>query len=144
MHAVQQYTRVNAHSGVHSASSHRLIQMLMEGVLSATATARGHIHRKEYERKGVALGKAINRIEGLRVSLNLDAGGPMAANLHGLYEYMERRLLEANLKDDNALLTEVESLMREIKTAWDALEIPSAPAAQDGATPAERRLDAAV
>ena len=117
MQAVQQYTRVNVHSGVHSASSHRLIQMLMEGVLSAMATAKGHIHRNELEGKGIALGKAITRIEGLRVSLNLEAGGAIAANLHRLYEYMSRRLVEANLNNDADAVTEVESLMHEVKSA---------------------------
>ena len=143
MQAVQLYTRINAHSGVHAASPHRLIQMLMEGALSAMATAKGHIHRNEKEPKGISLGKVINRIEGLRVSLDLESGGAIAANLHALYEYMERRVVEANLNNDAAAIGEVESLMREIKVAWDALETP-APTEQGAAPGSGRRLDAAV
>lgn len=144
MQAVQNYARVNAHSGVHSASPHRLIQMLMQASLSAMAIARGHMQREETEHKGLALSKAINRIEGLRASLDIEAGGEIAANLHGLYEYMKRRLLEANLKDDADAVSEVESLMHEVKSAWDALERPPATPVHDTATPTERRLNAAV
>lgn len=144
MRAIQQYSRVNAHSGVHSASPHRLIQMLMEGVLSAMAMAKGHIQRNELEGKGIALGKAITRIEGLRVSLDLDAGGTIAANLHGLYAYMTRRLLEANLDHDADAVAEVESLMKEIKMAWDAIEAPSQSSLAQSTVAGGRHLNAAV
>ena len=143
MHAIQKYARVNAHSGVHSASPHRLIQMLMQASLSAMAGARGHILREETEQKGLALGKAINRIEGLRASLDIEAGGEIAANLHGLYEYMKRRLLEANLNNDAHAVNEVESLMHEVKAAWDTLELPSTQI-RDADSVVARRLNAAV
>ena len=47
----------------------------------------------------------------------------MAANLERLYDYMTRRLLEANAAKDADLLTEVMGLIKEIKLAWD--EIPA-------------------
>ena len=137
MHAIQKYARVNAHSGVHSASPHRLIQMLMQASLSAMAGARGHILREETEQK------AINRIEGLRASLDIEAGGEIAANLHGLHEYMKRRLLEANLNNDAHAVNEVESLMHEVKAAWDTLELPSTQI-RDADSVVARRLNAAV
>ncbi len=57
---------------------------------------------------------------------------------------MIRRLLEANLNDDAAAIIEVESLMHEIKAAWDALGSPGiAPQAQNAPRP-ESRFDAAV
>jgi len=51
----------------------------------------------------------------------MDAGGEIANNLDDLYEYMGRRLLDANISNDTAILDEVCSLMIEIKGAWDAL-----------------------
>ncbi|MDV7398396.1 flagellar export chaperone FliS, partial [Arthrospira platensis SPKY1] len=60
-------------------------------------------------------------------------GGDIAANLDRLYDYMQRRLVEANLRSDIALLDEVAELLRPVKEAWDAIggapNVEAAPAA---------------
>jgi flagellar protein FliS len=93
----------------------------MEGALDKIAIARGHMERKEYEPKGRNISWAISIVNGLRGSLDLQAGGEIAANLDSLYDYMVRRLTESNLTNDQAILGEVSSLLREIKSAWDAM-----------------------
>ena len=45
----------------------------------------------------------------------------MSENFDALYTYMMRRLLEANLRDDVAILDEVSGLLGELKEAWDAI-----------------------
>ena len=60
-------------------------------------------------------------IDNLNASLDLEQGGEIAANLRELYGYACRRLLEANVRNDAAMLDEVAGLLREIKSAWDAL-----------------------
>ena len=136
--ALRQYQRVNAQSGVAYASPHRLIQMLMEGALERIAVAKGCIQRQDIAAKGEQIGKAIDIIGGLRDGLNSDAGGEIAVNLDALYDYLQRRLLQANLNSDITILDEVADLLRPIKEAWDTIgEIPKAdstPAAVD--TPA--------
>jgi len=136
--ALRQYQQVNTHSGVAYASPHRLIQMLMEGALERIAVAKGCIQRQDIAAKGEQLGKAIDIIGGLRDGLNPEAGGEIAANLDALYDYLQRRLLQANLNSDITILDEVADLLRPIKEAWDTIgEIPKAdstPAAVD--TPA--------
>lgn len=122
MHAgLQQYRQVNTQARVESASPHRLIQMLMQGALDRIATARGAMERGEIAAKGEQISWAISIVGGLRSSLDLDAGGELAGNLHDLYDYMERQLLQANIRNEIALLDEVSGLLREIKTAWDAV-----------------------
>jgi flagellar protein FliS len=117
----QQYGKVAVGSEVAFASPHRLVQMLMEGALEKIATAKGHMTRKEYEAKGSHINWAISIIDGLRGSLNREEGGEMANNLDNLYAYMVRRLAEANLQNEVAILDEVTSLLLEIKSAWDAI-----------------------
>ena len=116
-----QYQQVNTQAGVEGASPHRLIQMLMEGVLQRLAEAKGAMQRQRLADKGEAIGKAITILGGLDDSLNKDVGGEMAANLDDLYEYMQRRLLEANLQNDEAIIDEVAALMKTIKSGWDGI-----------------------
>lgn len=107
---------------VEAASSHRLIQMLYEGGLQRIAVAKGAILRKEIELKGKNITQAIGILGGLRASLDFNQG-ELAKNLDNLYEYMERRLLEANLKNDITVLDEVSGLLRDVKSAWDAIGV---------------------
>lgn len=118
-YAVNSY-RSGMFAEVEEASPHRLIQMLYEGGLQRIAIAKGALMRNEVAEKGENISRAIAIIGGLRSSLDLKQG-EIAQNLDNLYEYMERRLLEANLKNDVGILDEVSGLLREIKTAWDAV-----------------------
>lgn len=119
--ALQQYQQVNAHALVSEASPHRLIQMLQAGALDRIAQAQGAMSRGQTEMKGMLIGKAIDIIGGLREGLNLEAGGELAANYDRLYDYMARRLIEANRKNDVRILEEVAGLMRELKAGWDGI-----------------------
>lgn len=119
--ATEQYQQIGTRSEVESASPHRLIQLMMERVLVKIAMARGHLDRGDVSEKGAAIGSAISIIDGLRVSLNHKTDARLAGNFDALYDYMNRRLLQANLKNDAGILVEVSDLMREIKEAWDAI-----------------------
>ena len=119
--AASQYASVGTQTGVSEASPHRLIQMLLDGALDKIAKARGAMQRNAYAEKGNHITSACSIIIGLRSSLDLEAGGELAANLDSLYEYMFRRLMEAHAANDEAALDEVSSLVREIKSGWDAL-----------------------
>ena len=119
--ALRQYQQVNTDAAVLGASPHRLIEMLMDGALERLASAKGHIQRGELARKGELIGKTIAIIGGLREGLNTEAGGEIAANLDNLYDYLQRHLLEANLKSDSSILDEVASLLREVREGWNAI-----------------------
>jgi flagellar protein FliS len=121
--ALNAYQEVGVRSGLDEANPHRLIQMLMEGVLDRVARARGHMERTETGPKGEQISRAITILEGLRLCLDADQSRDLAERLEQLYDYMQRRLTEANLHNDSERLDEVLSLMKEIKSGWD--EIPS-------------------
>ncbi|HBC24316.1 MAG TPA: flagellar protein FliS [Pseudomonas sp.] len=121
MAAMKQYQSVNTNAQLVDASPHRLIQMLMEGGLTRLAQARGATERGDVAQKGALIGKAVDIIGGLREALNLEAGGQIAANLDSLYAYMTSRLIEANLKNDLAIIDEVTGLLREVKSGWDGI-----------------------
>jgi flagellar protein FliS len=119
--AAQQYQQLDTQSSIAAATPHRLIQLMMERALAKIGIARGHMQREEVSEKGANISDAIGIINGLQASLNHKADAKMSENFDALYSYMMRRLLEANLKDEIAILDEVSGLLSELKEAWDAI-----------------------
>lgn len=128
--ALQQYRQVGAQSAVSYASPHRLVLMLLEGALDRIAAARGHMGRGEVAEKANQISRALGILEGLRMGVNKQAGGDIARNLDDLYEYMSRRLVEANAGNQPGPLEEVQALLGEIRDAWAMI-----PEATDSASP---------
>lgn len=117
----QQYRDLNVRSAVDGASPHQLIQLLMARALTKIGFARRDMERQEMSEKGRHIGDAIEVINGLQASLNHRSSATLTANLDSLYGYMMRRLLEANMQNDVAILDEISALLQEIKEAWDAI-----------------------
>ncbi len=116
-----EYRKVGVQTGVENASPHKLIQMLLDGAIEKVQLARGHMERGEVARKGETVAWAMAIVDGLRSSLDLGRGGAVAENLDALYDYMLRRLAEANLANDLALLDEVARLLNEIRDGWNGI-----------------------
>jgi flagellar protein FliS len=119
--AAREYVRVGASTAVTSADPHTLILMLMNGALDSMAAAKASMQRGAVDEKGRSLSRAIAIIDGLRASLDRSAGPELADNLDDLYDYMGRRLLQANVRDDTDAVDEVADLLREIRSAWEAI-----------------------
>lgn len=120
--ALKQYQQMGAHGGVMDASPHKLIQMLLDGALSRILSAKSSLKQNEVAKKGEQIGSAISIIEGLRASLDFTQGGEISKNLDALYEYINHVLLQANIKNDAALLDEAGKLLSQIKMGWDAID----------------------
>lgn len=120
--AINAYAKAGLDSSVTSADPHKLILLLYQGALLAISSAKNQMLRKEIAAKGKSISHAIMIIdEGLKNSLDKNAGGELAQNLSALYEYMNQRLLVANLKNDVAALDEVSGLLSELKGAWEEI-----------------------
>lgn len=117
---IKEYQSVGTQTSIVDADPHRLIQLLFEGAMSRISAAKGHMERKEFDRKSHQINSAINIIGGLQESLNFDAG-ELAQNLERLYDYMIRRLFEANVRNSVEMLDEVTGLLTQIKSAWDEI-----------------------
>ncbi|NMG48365.1 flagellar export chaperone FliS [Azoarcus communis] len=116
------YAKVGVETGVSTASPHQLIVMLFDGALMSLATASAAIDKNDIPGKGNAISKAIEIIlNGLKASLDMDAGGELSERLSALYEYMAERLLYANLHNNKAALNEVMALLGNLREAWIAI-----------------------
>lgn len=119
---IKAYANVGLESGLSAADPHKLILMLYQGALLAIASAKNQMQHNNIPAKGASISKAIMIIdEGLKASLNMQAGGELARNLADLYDYMNQRLLQANLRNDPAILDEISKLLSELKGAWEAI-----------------------
>jgi len=68
-----------------------------------------------------AFSKVMAIITELQSTLNIEAGGEVAASLDGLYTYMTGRLIESTARKDVAGIEEVERLMRPLREAWSTI-----------------------
>jgi len=115
------YRSVSAHGAVADTHPHALVLTLLDAALERMNAARACIEKGETRRKAGLLHSAVILVAELRGSLNMEKGGPLAVNLSQLYDYMSRRLIHANLNNDSAAVTEVLSLLSEIRGAWAAI-----------------------
>jgi flagellar protein FliS len=115
------YRSVSAHGAVADADPHALVLTVMDAALARIGAARACVERKETRRMASLLHSSVILIAELRGSLDLQRGGTLAQNLSDLYEYMTRRLMQANLNSDAPAMAEVLSLLGEIRGAWAAI-----------------------
>jgi flagellar protein FliS len=124
---VNAYAKVSLETGVTSASPHKLIVMLYDGALAAVMTAVTQMNAGNVQEKGKSISKAIRIIDdGLRASLDKEVGGEIARNLDALYDYMSRRLLEANISNKPEILEEVRGLLADLRDTWNQIGGPAA------------------
>ena len=119
--ALNLYKTTGVQGAVMDASPHQLVLMLITGAQDRVASAKGSILRGEIGRKGELVSSAIAIVDSLRASLDHEQGGDISQNLSMLYDYMERRLVQANLASDTAILDEVSSLLVEIRAGWNSI-----------------------
>ncbi len=120
--AANAYAKVGLETGVVAASPHQLIVMLYEGAELSVRMAIKHMNEGDVTQKCAAISKASRIIlDGLQAALDPQQGGDIAARLDGLYEYMNKRLMLANLNNQTAPLEEVLGLLRELREAWQQI-----------------------
>ncbi|MBV1777161.1 flagellar export chaperone FliS [Burkholderiaceae bacterium DAT-1] len=121
--AAGRYAEVELATRVASASPHQLIIMLYEGAIQSVMQARTHMQAGQQQEKGLAIKRAMSIIEeGLRLSLDKNAGGEIAQNLDDLYTWMTFRLFFGNAQNDEEKLNEVLTLLGTLKSAWEELD----------------------
>jgi flagellar protein FliS len=117
----RQYHSIGVQTSIMDADPHRLIQLLFEGAMQNMTAARGFMERKDIEPKSARINKAIEIIGGLRNFLDKEKGGEVAVNLERLYEYIEYRLFQANMRNSLEYVDECIGLLKQVKTAWDEI-----------------------
>lgn len=103
-------------NSVTTAAPGELTLMLYNGCLKFIKQAKRAMEEKNYEDKNANIQKAQNIISELMVTLNTDI--PISKHMMQMYDYMNRRLVEANIKNNPEFLDEVESYVVEFRDTW--------------------------
>ena len=102
-----------------TASPEQLMLMLYEGAIKFARQAQEEMREKNIEGANNKLKKTGDIISELMVSLDMEQGGEIARNLYNLYDYMSRRLIQANIRKDPGLVDEVITLLTSLKESWE-------------------------
>ncbi|MBQ4132152.1 MAG: flagellar export chaperone FliS [Desulfovibrionaceae bacterium] len=98
-----------------------LVVLLYDGAIKYLRLAKEKIAAKDFAEKGILISKALDIIQELDSSLNMEQGGEISVNLHSLYIFAQRQLLQANLKMDQKLVDEVITMLSSLRDAFAAI-----------------------
>jgi len=106
----------------------QLLLMLYDGALKFLAQAREKMLARDMAGKGMLISRAIDIVNELASSLNMEKGGTLAENLNNLYFLCTTRLLQANAKLDVGQLDSVVGILSGLRSAY--AQIVNTPEAQ--------------
>jgi flagellar secretion chaperone FliS len=98
-----------------------LIRILYRVAREATSRAQARLAEGRISARSQEISKALGALYELSRSLDLKRGGTLSLNLAKLYDYMQRRLLEANASQQSGPLAEVEKLLATLSEGWERM-----------------------
>jgi len=114
---------------VNTATKEELTLMLYDGAVKFCNQALVFMESKDHVKTNESITKVQNIVREFQITL--DKKHDIANQLDQLYDYMHRRLIEANLKKDADILTEVRDHLRSMRDTWkEAMRL-----AKQGSTP---------
>ncbi|MEA3223204.1 MAG: flagellar export chaperone FliS [Thermodesulfobacteriota bacterium] len=109
----QEYKKVQ----VQTADQGKLILMCYDGAINFLNQAKFHMLKEDISTQKIFLNKAQDILWELTSSLNLEAG-ELAYNLDALYNYMIRRIIDADHHNSSSAIDEVVGFLEELRKSW--------------------------
>lgn len=109
------YAQYN-NSKVLTASPAELTLMLYDGAIKFCNVAEQAIEQKDIQKAHTNIVKAQKIVDYLRQTLDMKY--PVAKDFDKIYSYLEKRLVQANLKKDNEILGECLEHLRSVRDTW--------------------------
>ncbi len=96
----------------------QIVLMLYDGALNHLKRAKHKISNGDNISKGHHFSKATAIVGELSNVLDMEKGGDISANLRRLYDFVQQRLLYANMNNDIKSLEEAEEVLNTIRGGW--------------------------
>lgn len=111
---------INAYknNSVNYASKEQLLLMLLEGAVKFAKRARLGIEEKNIKVAHENIIKTQNIFFELMATLDVDKAGVWGKELYRVYEFITRRLADANIKKSVEIMDEVLPLIEEVRDMW--------------------------
>lgn len=103
-------------NSIFTASQEELTLMLYNGIVRFVLQADAAIEQKEFMKANKNLIKAQNIL--LELNLTLNRKYEISNNLSSIYNYMYKRLVDANIKKDRKILEEVLEMAKDLRDTW--------------------------
>ena len=101
-----------------TASPGHLLLMLFDGALRFSKEGILAIEKGDIPVSHAKINRVQDIINELIITLDREQGGELAENLLLLYEYITRRLIEANVSKNSEILKEVIGLLQELREGF--------------------------
>lgn len=118
MYAANAYNAYKTNS-VNYASKDQLLLMLVEGAVKFAKIGRQAIIDKDVKKAHENIVKTQNIFYELMTTLDVSKGGEWSQGLMSIYEFIVKRLMDANIKKDVAIMDEVIPLIEDVKDTWE-------------------------
>ncbi|RKD23703.1 flagellar export chaperone FliS [Caminicella sporogenes] len=99
-----------------TAPPEELTYMLYDGIVKFLKKAKIYMEQKDFEGINDSLKRAQDIITELNITLNMDY--EISKNLRSLYDFMLRRLIDANIKKESSIVDEVLDLAVDLRDTW--------------------------
>lgn len=106
-------------NSINYASKEQLLVLLVEGAVKFAKIARQAIVDGDVKKAHENIVKTENIFYELMRSLDVDNAGEWGNNLLMVYDFIVRRLIDANLKKDVEIMNEVIPLIEDVKDTWE-------------------------
>lgn len=103
-------------NSVMTASPQELTLMLYNGAIKFINQGKLYIEKRNFEKAHNSIIRAQDIISELNITLNMDI--ELSNNLRNLYEFIIKRLMDANINKDNFILDEILPLVEELRDTW--------------------------
>lgn len=110
---------VYKNNSVNYSSKEQLLLMLLDGAVRFSKIARQAIVDKDAKKAHEFLVKTQNIFYELIITLDVSKAGDWGQNMANVYEFIVRRLIDANIKKDVNIIDEVIPLIEDIKETWN-------------------------
>lgn len=118
-------------NSVNTATPAELTLMLYNGGIKFIKQAKKDLQEKNMEQKNINIQKAQKIVQEFMITI--DQKYEVSQNLMVMYDYMYRRLMEANTNNDLAILEEIEGYFVELRDTWkEVIKINKQQKAQQG------------